>query len=120
MRDFKKLDIWQRGLDFSLQVYEKTASFPSEERFGLTSQIRRAATSIPINIAEGAGRVSKKDFAHFLHIAEGSANEVECELIIAKGLNYLSSNNYEILMNEINEIKKMIVGFRSKLESDFQ
>lgn len=120
MRDFKKLNIWQRGLEFSLQIYEATASFPSEERFGLTSQIRRAATSIPINIAEGAGRVSKKDFAHFLHIAEGSANEVECELIIAKGLNYLPSNVCEILIDEVNEIKKMIVVFRSKLESDFK
>lgn len=120
MRDFKKLNIWQRGLEFSLQIYEATASFPSEERFGLTSQIRRAATSIPINIAEGAGRVSKKDFAHFLHIAEGSANEVECELIIAKGLHYLPPNVCETLIDEVNEIKKMIVVFRSKLESDFK
>jgi four helix bundle protein len=103
-----------------LQIYEATASFPSEERFGLTSQIRRAATSIPINIAEGSGRVSKKDFAHFLHIAEGSANEIECELIIAKGLNYLPPNVCEILIDEVNEIKKMIVVFRSKLESDFK
>ncbi len=120
MRDFKKLNIWQRGLEFSLQIYEATKSFPSEERFGLTSQIRRAATSIPINISEGAGRVSKKDFAHFLHIAEGSANEVECELIIAKGLNYLPHNVCEILIDEVNEIKKMIVVFRSKLETDFK
>ena len=118
MRDFKKLDIWQRSLDLSLEIYRQSSSFPDEERFGLISQIRRAATSIPINIAEGSGRRSKKDFAHFLQIAEGSANEVESELIVANRLGFLLNQDFTALVNEVNEIKKMIVAFRLKLESD--
>ncbi|MBO5539816.1 MAG: four helix bundle protein [Muribaculaceae bacterium] len=120
MRDYKKLSIWQRSLDFSIKIYEKTRQFPADERFGLTSQLRRAATSIPINIAEGCGRDTNRDFAHFIHIAEGSACEVECELIIAHRVNYLSQSDYAHLAQEIDEIKRMIASFKIKVEGDFK
>lgn len=90
MRDFKTLDIWKRGISLSKMIYVLSREFPAEEKFGLQSQIRRAATSIPINIAEGCGRDSLKDFAHFIHIAEGSASELECELIIAVELGFIT------------------------------
>ena len=118
MRDFKKIAFWERSVDFALTVYRKTQSFPKEEMYGLTSQMRRAATSIPINIAEGCGRESKKDFMHFLQIAEGSASEVECILILAKRLNYLSEDESDALSEEIGQIKKMIRSFKIKLEND--
>ena len=115
MRDFKKLDIWKRSLDFSIAIYEKTKTFPAVVRYGLTSQIRRAATSIPINIAEGSGRSTNKDYAHFLQIAEGSANEVECELIIANRLCLIQDNDFQQLNKEVNEIKKMIGAYKAKI-----
>lgn len=76
MQNYKKLDIWSKSYSLSLRVYEITKPFPEDEKFGLTSQLRRAVVSIPINIAEGAGRATNKDFAHFIQISIGSENEV--------------------------------------------
>ena len=112
MQDFKKIDIWKRSFNLSIDIYKATSSFPSHEKFGLTSQIRRAAISIPTNIAEGAGRYSRKDFANFLQIAIGSASEVDCELLIAKELGFLDKNIFDSLYNEITEIRKMLVSYR--------
>ena len=86
MRPHEKLDVWNRAIDFVEAIYQATDSFPKAEQFGLTSQIRRAAVSIPANIAEGAARDSTKEFAHFVSNAQGSASELETELLIALGL----------------------------------
>jgi four helix bundle protein len=83
MRPHHNLDVWKKAVEFSVQIYKATEGFPRDERFGLTSQLRRAAVSIAANIAEGAGRKSKKEFANFLSISQGSASEVETEIIIA-------------------------------------
>ena len=115
MRDFHKLSIWQRSLLLTLEVYKATKLFPSEELFGLTSQIRRAVTSIPTNIAEGCGRASNKDLAHFLQIAIGSASEVEYELLLANSLNYIDDNNYRLLSDETVSVRKMIINYRNEL-----
>lgn len=115
MRDFHTLKIWQRSHQLTLDVYEATQLFPSEELFGLTSQLRRAVASIPTNIAEGCGRASNKDFAHFLQIAIGSLCEVEYELLLANSLNYIDENNYRLLSDEIVAVRKMIINYRHEL-----
>ncbi len=116
MRDFHKLGIWDRSHQFTLKVYNVTKSFPQNELFGLTSQIRRASSSIPTNIAEGCGRGSNKDFAHFLQMAIGSASEVEYELLLARDLQYLNNDDYNILNKEIVEIRRMIYKYQSELK----
>ena len=112
MQDFKKIDVWKRSFSFSIEIYKCTSTFPNDEKFGLVSQIRRAAISIPTNIAEGAGRVSRKDFANFLQIAMGSASEVDCELLIAKEIGFIENNVFTRLYNELTEIRKMLVSYR--------
>src|SRR5215210_3696863 len=107
MRPHEKLDVWGRAVDFVTLIYRATDSFPKEEKFGLTSQIRRAAVSIPANIAEGAGRKSSKEFAHFLSNAQGSASEVETELLIARRLGFLSEGNYQGLRAALDDIGRM-------------
>ncbi len=106
MRDFKKYEVWQLSHQFCLEVYSLTKAFPKEELYGLTSQIRRAALSIPTNISEGCGRSGEKEFANFLNIALGSAHETENLLIIAKDLFYLNEEDFKRLDEKINLIKK--------------
>ena len=115
MLDFKTLHFWKRAYNLSLRIYEETKTFPKEERYGLTSQIRRAAISIPINISEGAGRNSNKEFANFLQIAIGSACEVECELLLSKDFGYLNETTYSTLTQELVEIRKIIYAYRDNL-----
>ncbi|MDB5262621.1 MAG: hypothetical protein JWQ14_1902 [Adhaeribacter sp.] len=115
MKDFKDLVIWQRSHQYTLNIYKLSADFPAEERYGLTSQIRRSASSIPTNIAEGCGRQTDADFARFLIISMGSASELEYQLILAKDLNYVSLSSYNLLNSEIIEIKKMLNAFIQKL-----
>jgi four helix bundle protein len=86
MRPHEKLDVWKKSVEFTVEVYKVTDRFPKDERFGLTSQIRRASVSIAANIAEGAGRKSDREFLNFLSISQGSASEVETELLIASKL----------------------------------
>jgi four helix bundle protein len=110
MRPHHDLDVWKKAVKFSVQVYKITDAFPRDERFGLTSQIRRAAVSIAANIAEGAGRKSKKEFANFLSISQGSASEVETELIIAFQLGYFSDKVFQELTGDLDEIGRMVTG----------
>lgn len=108
MRDFKKYDIWQLSHSFTLVIYKLTANFPKEEMYSLTSQIRRASSSVPTNISEGCGRNSDKELNYFLNIALGSANETEYLLILSKDLQYIDNENAESLLEKINIIKSKI------------
>jgi four helix bundle protein len=116
MRSHHNLDAWKKSVDFVVEVYKITDSFPKEERFGLTSQIRRAAVSIPANIAEGAARKSDKEFLQFLSIAQGSTSEVETEILIAYRLGYLSQPKFQKLCSELDEIGKTITGLSNYLK----
>ena len=116
MRPHENLDVWKRAIDFVLDIYEATSSFPKEERFGLTSQIRRAAVSVAANIAEGAARQSDKEFINFLSIAQGSASELETEILIAYRLTYLTEATYSELRAEIDSISRMIIGLSNHLK----
>ena len=101
MRDFHNLGIWKRGHQLTLDVYQATKSFPSEEMFGLTSKLRRAVSSIPTNIAEGCGRGSNKEFARFLQIAIGSTSEVEYELLLANSLITIQVITVKMLVSQL-------------------
>ena len=102
MRPHEKLDVWKKAVEMVTTVYGVTGTFPAEEKFGLTSQIRREGVSIPANIAEGAARQSDKEFCQFLSVAQGSASELETELLIAKNLGYLSTADYDRVYDDIN------------------
>ena len=115
MHNLKELKIWQKAIDLSVDVYKATIGYPSDERFGLTSQIRRAAVSIPSNIAEGAGRNSKKEFCNFLGIANGSAYELQTQLVISNKLNLLKDDLLNDLLKQIEELQKMNYAFQKML-----
>jgi four helix bundle protein len=115
MHDFKKLTVWQRTRVFVKDLYLLTQKFPNEEKFGLTKQIRRASVSIFSNIAEGSGRNTKPDFVHFLDMANGSAFEVETQLYVAIDLEYISPQEFENLLFQLQEIKKMLYNLRKSL-----
>ena len=110
MRPHEKLDVWKKSIDLVVDVYRATEAFPKDEKFGLTSQLRRAAVSIPANIAEGAARRSDKEFCYFLSNSQGSASEVETELLIARKLNYLPETRYKELNSSLDEIGRMLTG----------
>lgn len=107
MNSHKELKVWQKGIELVKIVYDITGSFPVSEQFGLTSQIRRCAVSIPSNIAEGSGRNSDKELIHFLYITLGSAAELETQLIISQELNYLDKEKSDFIQSLIFEIIKM-------------
>ena len=115
MQDFTKLKVWQKAHMFTINLYKISSTFPSEEKFGLTNQMRRASVSVESNLAEGAGRNSNKDFSHFLYIAQGSAFEVKCQILIAKDLGYLEKDKSQLLMDKINEVSRMITSLNQKL-----
>ena len=115
MGDFKKLHVWERAHRLTLAVYEVTRGFPKEELFGVTSQIRRASSSIPANIAEGYGRGGDLELARFLTIAMGSANELEYHLLLARDLGYLDPSRYASLSEEAQGVGKMLATFIARL-----
>ena len=117
MQDFHSLQIWQKSHELTLKVYEISKSFPKDEMFSLTSQVRRAAYSIPTNIAEGSGRKTKADFSHFLQMAIGSASELEYEILLAKDLHYIKEVQYNELKVEIVELRKMIINFQKRIDN---
>ena len=110
MRPHQKLEAWSKGIDLVTEVYKSTEHFPKEERYGLTGQIRRAAVSIPANLAEGAGRRSQKEFAHFLSNSQGSASELGTELIIANRLGYLDETSFARMIDQLERIGRLITG----------
>ena len=112
--DHKDLDVWKKSIDAVIMLYELTAGFPQTEVYGLTQQLRRAAVSIPSNIAEGAARNSDKEFIHFLYIALGSLSEVETQIIIAKRLVYIREDRNALA--ELKDIRKMLTGLINYLK----
>jgi len=116
MNNLKELKIWNKAIDLAVDVYKATSTFPTDERFGLTSQSRRAAVSIPSNIAEGAGRNSVKEFNNFLGIANGSSYELQTQLVIANKLAILETEILTPLLAQIDELQKMTYGFQQMLE----
>lgn len=115
MNYFKDLKVWEKSVDLVGRIYADSKSFPKDEVYGLTSQIRRSAVSIPSNIAEGCGRRTNKDFKNFLGIALGSAFELETQLIIAKNINYLEKQNFSFYESELQHIQNMIIKLQSTL-----
>ena len=107
MHNIKELKIWNRSIDLTVEIYKATNCFPKAETYGLTSQIRRAAVSIPSNIAEGGGRNSSNEFNHFLGIANGSSFELQTQLIIAQRLNLIEENSVDPILKELDELQKM-------------
>ncbi len=114
MKSYKELIVWQKAISLCVRVYQVTDSFPKSEIYGLTSQIRRSAVSIPSNIAEGHSR-GKKEFIQFLRIAFGSGAELETQLLIALKIKYLTEKQYEDLMFLLEEVMKMLNGLISSL-----
>ena len=116
MQDFRNLQVWQKSHNFTLGVYKSTKRFPKDEQFGLTSQLRRAASSIGANLAEGCARGSDADFARFVQIAIGSASEMECHLLLARDLGYLELGEYEALNAVAMEVKRMLIALLKSLK----
>jgi four helix bundle protein len=115
MQRFTELKVWQRSHQLTLEVYRITVSFPPVERYGLISQLRRAAASVPTNIAEGSKRQSDQEYSRFLNIAEGSLVETEYLLMLSRDLGYLARNSSDVMLNEVGEIARMLSGLRTKV-----
>lgn len=114
MKNFKNLIVWQKSMELAKNIYDLTKNFPNYEMYGLTSQIRRAAISIPSNIAEGAGR-GKKEMSHFLTIAIGSSFELETQLILSKEIEYLNEQLFTQTNSILDEVQKMLFGLQKSL-----
>lgn len=117
MKTHKDLIVWQKSIDLVTEIYKITKEFPKEESYGITSQIRRSSVSIPSNIAESAGRRSKKEYVQFLHIALGSLSELETQILIASNLKYINKETNEKLNNEIVTLIRMLTSLIAKLKS---
>jgi four helix bundle protein len=117
MRNFKQLLVWQKGFDISVNAYRFVNSLPKEEKFGLASQITRAAVSIPSNIAEGSSRSSTKDYSRYLEIALGSSYELETQLLITAAVNLGEKNQRAVLLKNILEEQKMLISFLNRLKT---
>lgn len=118
MKDFRDLLVWQKSHQLTLDVYRDTGLFPGDERFGLISQIRRSAASIPANIAEGCGRRGNAEFHRFLQMAMGSASEVEYQLLLSRDLSYLNSQSYKRLSEQVSEVKRMLAALLLRVDKD--
>jgi four helix bundle protein len=118
MKDFRKIVAWQKAHQMVLGIYRETARFPKTKLYGLTSQLRRAAASVPANIAEGCGRRGDAELARFCDISLGSASEIQYHLLLARDLQYLADDAYETLDQAVTEIKRMLTAFVQKLKAD--
>jgi len=116
MNNFRELIVWQKSIDLVVKIYDITKNFPKEEKFNLISQMQRAATSIPSNISEGAGRNTNAWFKQFLTIAIGSAHELETQIIISKKLGYINEECQELLLADLTGIQKMLYALHNTLQ----
>ncbi len=112
---YQDLIVWQKSIELVTIIYKQTRGFPSEEKFGIISQMRRCAVSISSNIAEGHARIGLKEFMHFLSISLGSVAELETQIIISKNLNFMDGNTSIHILEKLNEINRMIHGLRQSL-----
>jgi four helix bundle protein len=119
MHNLNELKIWNKAIDLCVDVYKATADFPADERYGLTSQLSRASVSVPSNIAEGAGRNSDKDFVRFLSIANGSAYEVQTQLVISNRLGLVDDKTVSPLLDQVVELQKMNYALQNKLSKSY-
>lgn len=118
MKDFRDLLVWGKAHHLVLAVYQLTATFPRDERYGLTSQLRRSAASVAANLAEGCGRTGDAELARFCSIAMGSASELEYHLLLAHDLQLITDGDYATLAQQTSEVKRMLTGFLQKLTAD--
>jgi four helix bundle protein len=119
MKDYKKLVVWEKAHELVLHIYRITATFPRDEQYGLTSQIRRAATSTPTNIAEGCGKHTQIDFARYLQQAFGSMQEVQYLTYLSFELKYMEKEIYDVLDKQISEVKAMLMGLIRKVRKGY-
>ena len=120
LKSFKELKVWQKSYQLCLDLYEITKNFPSEEKYGLSSQMRRAAISIPSNIAEGYGRKTIPDYVRCLYIAYGSTCELETQILLSGDLKYLNEDSENILLEKIKEVERMLMALIKSLKSKKQ
>jgi four helix bundle protein len=118
VKDFRELKVWEKAHELALRAYTLTETFPKHELFGMASQIRRRGSSIPANTAEGCGRLGNSELHRFLQIACGSASELECHLLLARDLGYLSASDYLSAHKQLLEMKRMLVALTRKVGSD--
>ena len=116
LQSYKELVAWQKGIEFVAEIYKSTRDFPKEELYGLTNQLRRAAVSIPSNIAEGQGRLTRGEFKQFLGHARGSLFEVESQLVMARMLDYLPTSDAEALLKRVEELGRILNGLLNSLD----
>jgi four helix bundle protein len=117
LKNYKELKVWQKTYQLSLEVYKITAEFPVEEKYGLTSQIRRAVVSVPSNIAEGYGRKTTTDYIKYLYIAYGSLCELETQILLSRDLNLIESSNAKVIIDEIHGVERMLKALIKSLEN---
>ncbi len=115
MNNYKELKVWQKAIEIATEIYKITRTFPKEEQYGIVNQLRRAASSIACNIADGAGRNSEKEFNHFLGISIGSSFETETQLIISRNIDYISEEQLNSISDKLSENQKMIRGLQKTL-----
>ncbi|HET8864070.1 MAG TPA: four helix bundle protein [Gracilimonas sp.] len=118
MRDFRKLLVWQKSHQLTMAIYKSTTFYPKEEMYGLTNQMRRSASSVPSNIAEGCGRNTQSQLAYFLNIGMGSASELEYQLILSKDLGFINDQIFKEQTNQVTEVKRMLTSLHQKVSSD--
>ncbi len=118
MRNYRDLEVWEKAHKLTLQLYQRSRTFPKEEFYGLTSQLRRAAMSVGANLAEGCGRQTTPELARFVRIAMGSASELDYHLLLARDFGYLESEEHQELSQELTRVRKMLASLLSTLESD--
>ena len=118
MKNFRDLKVWEKAHQLTLSAYEATANFPKQEMFGLISQIRRCASSVPANIAEGCGRRGNGEFHRFLQIAMGSASELEYHLLLSRDLKFLNAEKHALLNNQVEEVKRMLASLITKVDGE--
>ena len=116
MKSVEELDVFKLSHEMVLAIYEMTKNFPEEERFGLTSQMRRAAYSVPMNLVEGAGRLNSREYRQFVGIAKGSAAEVKYQLLLARDLKYIDEKTYDSCRSNYERISQMLTGLAKSLK----